>query len=1684
MNGIQRLGGTLIAAMITAMLLAALANRMEAAPARIGIGDLVVTNLVPIETNKVPVDVIGFMAAPALEINELGAAPVPVLIVRQGGGTNAASVDVIAEGITAQPGVDFAPVSQTVSFAPGIGAMPVFVSVMPDALAEGPEHFRLRLLNPRGAGLGIAELPITIIDAPAEPPDVIQFTVVGPTEVAEGGAAGILTLTRQGSATGEASVRVTSIDGSAQSPTDYPGVDLRVTFPPGSRSQTVSVQALADDLVEGPEFFGLRLAAPVAAVLGANADAQVIIRDVPPAADLELTKVAGVEEFVLGEEITFTLTLANKGPSPAMNIAVRDHLPAELAFVRLADGEDPAGFEAANVRWNIPQLPAGASRVMRFVARVTVAANFENQADVERSGTPDPDSVPGNRNAAEDDFAFVFLPLKVDKADLALTKEVGVIDGGKFLPIQPELGQKPTSLVGKPVVFRLSVSNLGPDAAKGVLVADTLPAGFKFEAAVAPGGTAFDKATGKWTVGALAVGATMDLLIETKPDKLGDFENQAVAAADTDDPVRPNNVAKAAFKVVGATYCAAVKLCGDDGTAWANRDVTLSQGPKQWTVKTDAHGAFCFRDLIPGDYKLVIAGDAAAGVPGFTDDPLTIDGEFPRNPITYTMPVRRISGTVTIAGQNAPLPGVSVTAQGKGAAKVAVTDANGRYSFVGFAEDEAVEVTVAPLPFPKAVAVPKVHKVQFAAIGGPCDPKADFAIRGGFPITGKLAACNAKGLPIPDAEVTLGNAANAALAKVRTDSFGRFTFTNIPPGKYTLTASHPSYAFANPLENNVNFPAAPAAKTYVGTPNGVASGRVINGAKEPLPDIQVRLISNLNPLVVAATATTDQGGRFSFAVGPGVPAGQYLVAPVSNVAGLSFTPVSVTVQLGGNACAAFAQFQARESVVELMALEVVQVTQDWRNSAPLVAGKPTVVRAFLRALGGANKRIPVSSVTLLVNGDGGNATLRPVRGIEASNDYLTKRDVPETSLRFDVPAKLCEGAVTFTLSWNKGLITTHVNAEQTAVRNNATTVNFQNVAPLPVRWVLVDWRFGGKNGAAALADLNRQRSRILHALPLSQISPAGRPLTLTWRPSVDPTNPDNDKRCWADLTPRFNALVAANQIGGGFAGPFAPPRDDIFHGIITGTKIGGAATGIPANASFADMTTDPVLHRNTPAHELGHVLGRHHSVHSVYGVAVIGGVQVKKGACDEFALASAPDFPMDLLDGNPFLPVLGPTTRGIYREGHGWDAGFDAYVSPKKTADLMSYCEFTTKWAWSSLNTHGALFGALRNRYGGGPARARRAADPGEPMPYLVVRGEITDNGTAVELAPLRVLHRNVAPAETAPGPFFVRLLGAGQILLEAKPFLPQFELPATGPLTGNEVIRGAFNVELPLPPGLVAVEVTRGDMVLGRFNLTTNAPVVQLTAATLDEGRVALAWQANDADGDALRHDVQFSADDGANWQTLAAELTETEESFSVASLGGAPQARFRIVTTDGYNRTASEPSAALALPDQPPVVALESPADGETVVGDREVTLRAAATDLEDGEIGGDRLVWRSDRDGELGTGSELMVPTSRLSEGDHRLTVTATDSAGQTGEASRTLTVHRRPSVPLQIIYLDGAVEVGWPVTHSQWRLQGSHDAGSGEWFPVTEETLEAGEHVWVRFAPESDETLFFRLAEPVE
>ncbi len=98
------------------------------------------------------------------------------------------------------------------------------------------------------------------------------------------------------------------------------------------------------------------------------------------------------------------------------------------------------------------------------------------------------------------------------------------------------------------------------------------------------------------------------------------------------------------------------------------------------------------------------------------------------------------------------------------------------------------------------------------------------------------------------------------------------------------------------------------------------------------------------------------------------------------------------------------------------------------------------------------------------------------------------------------------------------------------------------------------------------------------------------------------------------------------------------------------------------------------------------------------------------------------------------------------------------------------------------------------------------------------------------------------------------------------------------------------------------------------------------------------------------------------------------------------------------------------------PPSATIEAPASGAAVAAGRAVTLRGSADDREDGRLSGDALVWRSDVDGEIGTGEE--VTTDALSVGEHAIELVATDSDGATGRAEVALAVraNRAPAVTI--------------------------------------------------------------------
>lgn len=77
--------------------------------------------------------------------------------------------------------------------------------------------------------------------------------------------------------------------------------------------------------------------------------------------------------------------------------------------------------------------------------------------------------------------------------------------------------------------------------------------------------------------------------------------------------------------------------------------------------------------------------------------------------------------------------------------------------------------------------------------------------------------------------------------------------------------------------------------------------------------------------------------------------------------------------------------------------------------------------------------------------------------------------------------------------------------------------------------------------------------------------------------------------------------------------------------------------------------------------------------------------------------------------------------------------------------------------------------------------------------------------------------------------------------------------------------------------------------------------------------------------------------------------------------------------------------------------------PGDMETRPADVAIAFIGAATDAEDGDLAGASMVWTSDLSGEIGTGTMFDAP---LSAGTHVITLTATDSGGNTGADSLTL------------------------------------------------------------------------------
>jgi hypothetical protein len=132
------------------------------------------------------------------------------------------------------------------------------------------------------------------------------------------------------------------------------------------------------------------------------------------------------------------------------------------------------------------------------------------------------------------------------------------------------------------------------------------------------------------------------------------------------------------------------------------------------------------------------------------------------------------------------------------------------------------------------------------------------------------------------------------------------------------------------------------------------------------------------------------------------------------------------------------------------------------------------------------------------------------------------------------------------------------------------------------------------------------------------------------------------------------------------------------------------------------------------------------------------------------------------------------------------------------------------------------------------------------------------------------------------------------------------------------------------------------------------------------------------------------------------------TGTSFSTTALSvGTHVITLTVTDSEGAHGTATITVIITGVAqNQSPTAHITGPANNSSFVQGASVGFAGTGTDPEDGTLTGASLVWTSNHDGQIGTGTSFSTTT--LSVGSHTITLTAKDSKGLTGTATITVNV----------------------------------------------------------------------------
>ena len=240
---------------------------------------------------------------------------------------------------------------------------------------------------------------------------------------------------------------------------------------------------------------------------------------VPPAADLQITKLVNQSVVNYTNLVKWTLVVRNNGPNEATRVVVMDKLPEGLTFVS-AQGD---GTYSTAGTWHIGNIASGQSKELTIITRCDKVGESTNVAIVKG------DQYDYNSTNDKGEKTIVVPPA----ADLAITKTVS----------------KAQYFVDDVIKYTIEIVNNGPSTAENITVKEFMDDSLILKSVFAASGD-YDNVNHIWHIKSLANGEKTYLNINAIATGEGLVNNMVSVISHTFDNNLKNNYAECIVEII------------------------------------------------------------------------------------------------------------------------------------------------------------------------------------------------------------------------------------------------------------------------------------------------------------------------------------------------------------------------------------------------------------------------------------------------------------------------------------------------------------------------------------------------------------------------------------------------------------------------------------------------------------------------------------------------------------------------------------------------------------------------------------------------------------------------------------------------------------------------------------------------------------------------------------------------------------------------------------------------------------------------------------------------------------------------------------------------------------------------------------------------------------------------------